>query len=293
MWKIKVNGERVFKSFNTLILAVISIICLYPILYCLFASFSESSLLMANEGVLLSPIGFQLNAYEKVFQNPMIFIGYKNTIIILMAGVAVNMALTILGAYFLASKGIMFKNVILILCMFTMYFSGGLIPTYLTVKSLGLDNSLWALIFPTAINTTNMIIMRTGFAAIPDSMREAAKIDGANDFQVLVKIFLPLTKATIAVITLYYAVSHWNSWFQAAIYINDRTSYPLQLVLREILISNDTTSMMGGAETVDVQGIALSIKYATIIVSTLPILVIYPFIQKYFVAGVMIGSVKG
>lgn len=287
------KGEKVFKVFNIIFLAALSIICLYPMLYCLWASLSDTVRLMSHQGILFAPLGFNVNAYIKVFENPMVLTGFRNTLVILVLGVVVNMVLTSLGAYFLARKDIYFKNLVLTIFMITMFFSGGLIPTYLTVKSLHLDNTLWAVILPTAVSTYNMIIMRSGFASVPDSLCEAAKIDGANDLTILMKVYLPLSKATLAVICLYYAVAHWNSWFQAAIYLNDRSKYPIQLVLREILITNDMSSMTNDASAADVQGVGLTIQYATIIVSTLPILLVYPFIQRYFVTGVMIGSVKG
>ena len=289
----KTNGEKAFSVFNVIFLAVISIICLYPMLYVAFASLSSSQMLMRHTGLLLHPMGFNLNAYVKVFQNPMIVKGYANTLIILVLGVSVNMILTALGAFFLTRQNVYFKKHIMLLIIFTMYFSGGMIPTYLTVRSLGLYNTVWAVILPTAVSTYNLIIMRTGFASIPRGLDEAATIDGANQFVIFSRIYLPLSKAILAVIFLYYAVGSWNAWFNASIYLNDREKYPLQLVLREILISNDTGSRISDGSMSDFEGIGLSIKYAAIMVSTLPILVVYPFIQKYFVKGVMIGSLKG
>jgi putative aldouronate transport system permease protein len=289
----KTKGEKVFTVFNTLFLCAVSLACLYPMIYVALASVSDSNELMRYSGALYRPLGFNLNAYVKVFENPMIIIGYKNTLFVLVVGLVVSMVLSILGAYFLSRQNVYFKTPIMIMILVTMYFSGGIVPTYLTVRSLGLADSLWALILPSAISTYNMIILRTGFASIPRSLDEAATIDGANPFTILWKIYIPLSKATIAVIFLYYAVAKWNNWFAASIYLDTRTKYPLQLVLREILISNDTGSRLGDASMGDLEAIGLSIKYATIIVSTLPILVVYPFIQKYFVKGVMIGSVKG
>lgn len=289
----RTKGEKVFTVFNTAFLSFVSIACLYPILYVIFASLSSSKLLMKNNGLLLHPLGFNTNAYIKVFQNPMILIGYKNTIFVLVMGLAVSMVLSILGAYFLSKQGIYFKKHVMIMIIITMYFSGGLVPKYLTVRSLGLDNSLWALILPSAISTYNMIIMRTSFSSIPRELDEAATIDGANQLSILLRIYIPLAKATLAVIFLYYAVGKWNSWFQASIYLRDRTKFPLQLVLREILISNDTGTSIADGSMADTEAIGLSIKYATIVVSTLPILVLYPFVQKYFVKGVMVGSLKG
>ena len=186
----------------------------------------------------------------------------------------------------------MLKNFIMVLMLFTMYFSGGLIPSYITIKSLGLYNSLLALILPGAISTYNLIIMRTSFQGIPSGLEEAAYLDGAGHLSIIWNVILPLSKAIIAVMVLYYGVAHWNSWFGASIYLNDRNKYPLQLILREILLQNDVSNMAGGSGS-DEYSIAESIKYAVIIVATAPILCIYPFLQKYFVKGVMIGALKG
>lgn len=290
----RTKGECIFNIFNWVLLGIIGLVCLYPMIYVLFASLSDSNLLMAHEGLLLKPLGFSFSSYKKVIENPMILLGYKNTLFILVVGLIVNMTLTTLAAYFLSRKNVLFKNPIMALILFTMYFSGGLIPTYMIVRSLGLDDTLWSLILPGAVSTYNIIIMRTGFVAVPESLHEAATIDGANEASILVRIYLPLVKATMAVIVLYYAVGHWNSWFNAAIYLNTRDKFPLQLVLREILISNDVSSMNNAAGSAsDSESVAMSIRYATIMVATLPILVVYPFLQKYFVGGVMIGSVKG
>ena len=204
------------------------------------------------------------------------------------------MFLTCLAAYVLSRKNVLFNGVITFIIMFTMFFSGGMIPTYLLVNNLGLTNTYWALILPTAISTYNMIIMRTGFAAIPESLEESAKIDGASHFTILFKIVIPLAKPTMAVIVLYYAVACWNSWFNAMIYLQKRRDLqPLQLILRGILIENDTSNMQDGNVGQDTESIAESIKYAVIVVATLPILAIYPFLQKYFIKGIMIGAVKG
>ena len=187
----------------------------------------------------------------------------------------------------------MFKKPITIFIILTMFLNGGMIPFFLTVKAYGLYNSFWAQIIPTAINTFNLLIMRTGFENVPESLEESAKIDGARPLTVLFRIILPLSKATIAVIILYYAVGYWNSWFNAMIFLKDRAKFPLQLILREILIQNDTNSMMTGADLSDKDSVGEIIKYAVIVFSTMPIICLYPFLQKYFVAGVMIGAVKG
>lgn len=285
-------SRNLFLGIDVLIMIVLMVMCLYPILYVLFASLSDSGELMAYNGLLLKPIGLNLEAYKAVFKNPMIGKGYINTIIILVSGLFINLVMTTLAAYFLSRKNIMLKNFIMVIMLFTMYFSGGLIPSYITIKSLGLYNSLLALILPGAISTYNLIIMRTSFQGIPSGLEEAAYLDGAGHLSIIWNVILPLSKAIIAVMVLYYGVAHWNSWFGASIYLSDRNKYPLQLILREILLQNDVSNMAGSSGG-DEYSIAESIKYAVIIVATAPILCIYPFLQKYFVKGVMIGALKG
>lgn len=287
-------SRKAFNVFNIIFMLCMIVITLYPLLYVVFASLSDSNELMKHSGLLLKPVGFSWAAYKAVFKNPNILQGYKNTIIVLISSVTVSMFLTCLAAYVLSRKNVLFNGVITFIIMFTMFFSGGMIPTYLLVNNLGLTNTYWALILPTAISTYNMIIMRTGFAAIPESLEESAKIDGANHFTILFKIVIPLAKPTMAVIVLYYAVACWNSWFNAMIYLQKRRDLqPLQLILRGILIENDTSNMQDGNVGQDTESIAESIKYAVIVVATLPILAIYPFLQKYFIKGIMIGAVKG
>lgn len=289
-------SRNIFLIIATIILLLLVVICVYPLLYVLFASLSDSGKLMAHEGLLLKPLGFNVAAYEAVLKNPNILNGYKNTIFILVIGVLINLVMTSIAAYVVSRKGVMWKNLILWIMLFTMYFSGGLVPSYLLIQNLGLYDSIWSLILPGAISTYNMIILRTAFASIPESLEEAAFLDGATHLQILWHVILPLTKATMAVMVLYYGVAHWNAWFNASIYLQDKSKYPLQLVLKEILISNDTASMagdMGATGNIDSESIAESIKYAVIIVATVPILCIYPLLQKHFVKGVMIGAVKG
>ncbi len=286
-------GEKIFNVFNTLFMVLIIVVCLYPIIYVILASLSESDQLMAHRGLLFKPLGLSLHSYKAILENPMVPIGFKNTMFILIVGVAINMLLTLIGGYFLSRQNVKWKAPIMIMVVITMYFNGGLVPTYLTVKGLGLENSLWSLILPTAVGTFNLIIMRTGFQSIPNELEEAARIDGAGHITILFRIFTPLIKPTLAVILLYYAVGHWNSWFNASIYLTDRTLYPIQLVLREILISNDTTSMTTGVASGETEAIAATIKYALIVVTTLPVLCIYPFLQRFFEKGLTVGSVKG
>lgn len=275
---------------NTLIMLAVALICLYPMLYILFASFSDPAKVMANEGFLLHPLGFNATAYKYIFSNNVILNGYKNTLFILVVGTSINILLTILGAYVLSSKNVYWSPVIMLMIIFTMYFQGGLIPTYLNIKRLGLYDTLWSVILPVAVNTFNLIIMRTAFASIPDSLLESADLDGAGELTKIFRIALPLVSSTLAVMVLYYGVAHWNSWFTASIYIRDKEMQPLQVILREILILNETSAMQGGDT-----GLYLgeNIKYATIVVVMTPILIIYPMLQKYFTKGVMIGAVKG
>ena len=264
----------------------IMLVCLYPVLYVLFASFSDAALLMNENGFLLRPAGFSLDAYKSIFSNNVILNGYKNTLYILIVGTTINIAMTTAAAYVLASKDVYWKLFIII----TMYFQGGLIPTYLTIKNIGLYDSIWSLIFPVAINTFNLIIMRTYFMTIPDSLLESAELDGAGDLKKLWYIVVPLSGPIIAVMVLYYGVAHWNSWFQATMYIKAKDKQPLQVILREILILNETSAMSGGDSGLN---LSETIKYATIVVVMAPILAIYPMLQKYFISGVMVGAVKG
>lgn len=279
--------------FIYLLLFVLVVVTLYPLLYVAFASFSDAGRLVAHRGFLLAPLGFSWEAYVDVFKNPGILTGYRNTLFILVFGVAVNLIVTALGAYVLSRKNVMWNNFFMIAIVLTMFFSGGLIPLYLIVKGVGLINSLWSTIIPFAVNTFNLIIMRTAFQAIPESLEESAKIDGANHFTILMRIIVPLSMPVIAVMVLYYAVEKWNGWFYASIFIKEHKLYPLQLILREILISNSTESMATDASTADRFQVGETIKYATIMVATVPILCVYPFVQKYFVKGVMVGALKG
>ncbi|MGC5772698.1 carbohydrate ABC transporter permease [Paenibacillus pabuli] len=286
-------GEHLFRVCNTLFLSALMIVTMYPILYVAFASFSEPALMMAHKGFLWKPLGFSLETYGAVFSNPMILLGYRNTLFIVIVGVALNLLLTSFAAYALSRKTLQYRKQITLFIVFTMFFSGGLIPFYLLVRGLGITDTLWALILPTAISAFNLIIMRTSFEAVPDALEESAKIDGANDFGILFRIFLPLCKPVLAVVGLYYGVSHWNSWFNAMIFLQDRSLYPLQLILREILIIGEANSMAEGASQDEIIILGETLKYATIMVATLPIFLVYPFLQKYFVKGALIGAIKG
>lgn len=286
----KSKGERAFQVFNYAFLTLIMLVCLYPVWYVAVASFSNSNALTQHSGLLFRPIGFSVDAYKKVFQNPMIGKGYLNTLFILIIGVFLDLVMTSLGAYFLSRKRVMFKKPIMLFIVFTMFFSGGMIPFYINLKELHLTNTLWGLIIPFMITTSNLIILRTSFESIPESLIEAAQIDGAGHIRILTTIVLPLSKAMLAVMVLYYGVSIWNSWFWASAILRNREMYPLQIILREILLSNDTSSMTAGASATDTEAIGMTIKYATIMVATVPILCVYPFLQKDFTKGTMVGA---
>lgn len=284
--------EKCFNIINIIFLGLLALIFIYPMVYVIFASLSDPAELVKHTGILWAPKGFSLNGYKMVLQTPSLGTGYLNTLLYVIAGTAVNILLSSLGAYVLSRKQLYIRKVLTMAIVFTMYFSGGLIPFYLTVKNLGLYNNRFALILPVAINTWNLIVMRTAFSQVPDSLEEAAKIDGANDFTILFRIFLPVVKSTMAVMVLFYAVQHWNSWFNAMIFLQERAKYPLQLFLREILLSGSMMDVATTGEDYTNTLTIMLIKYCTIVVSTLPILCIYPFLQKYFAKGVMIGSVK-
>lgn len=288
-------GSRIFDVVNVVGLTLIMVVTLYPVIYVVLASVSDSNRLLAYTGLLVKPLGFNTAAYAAVIKNPNILSGYMVTIFVVVVGTTLNILVTSVSAFVLTRKRFPFRIPFTLMAVFTMYFSGGMIPRYLFINdTLGLGNTVWALILPGMISTYNMIIMKNNFESIPDSLEESARMDGANDIVILFKIVLPLSKAILAVMVLMYGVSHWNAWFDAMLFIRKRDLYPLQIILREILIANSTDSMMAGSGmSSDVEAIGESIKYATIVVATAPILCIYPFIQKYFTKGVMLGAVKG
>ncbi len=288
-------GDILFDILNTVFLVLLTLITLYPFVHVIAGSISGPGALIGHKGALLWPKGTPtLAAFGLVFRNPNILTGYKNTLIVLVLGTAVNIIMTSLGAYVTSRKQFAARRVMMFMIIFTMYFGGGMIPRYLFLKNyLGMGDHLGSLILPGAVSAYNMIIMRTAFASIPESLEESARMDGANDFVILFRIIIPLSAATVAVMILFYGVSHWNAWFDAMIFLRTRANYPLQLILREILVDDSTESMTMGMSNDDVELLTDNLKYATIIIATLPILCVYPFIQKHFVKGVMIGAVKG
>ena len=282
--------DYIIDTIVTVVVGFVALVCLYPMVHVFFASLSDSVEISFHSGALLWPKGFSLASYQAILKRKDIWIGYENTLFYVCVGTAINMVLTIVGAYALSRKDFALKRPLSLFIVFSMYFSAGLIPNFLLMKELHLLNTRWALILPGAIGTYNLMVMRTAFRQIPESLEEAALLDGANDFQVLVRVLLPLAKATIAVIFLFYVVGHWNAWFGAMAYLPmARELYPLQMTLREIIISNSESISSG--TTMDYLG--ESVRYSAIIVATLPVLCLYPFVQRYFVKGVMLGSVKG
>lgn len=284
------RGEKAFAVFNYIILTALVVVTLYPFLYVVFGSLSEPSKLLLEEGLLLKPAGFTLDAYKVVFRNPKVFSGYANTIFYVVVGTSMNILATVVAGYVLSRRQLMLKRPITLMFIFTMYFSGGMIPNYLLMMDLNLINNRFAVLLPGLVSTYNLMIMINSLYSVPASLEESARIDGASHWQIVWKIILPLAKPTIMVIMMYYAVAHWNSWYNAMLYLQDSNKMPLQLYLRRILIQNRMAEMAG--EAAAQEDVGMTIQYATIMVSVLPILIIYPVIQKHFIKGVMIGAVK-
>ncbi|GBF75286.1 hypothetical protein PA598K_03680 [Paenibacillus sp. 598K] len=288
--------DRTFTIVNYVLVTLLFLSVLYPLLYVVSASFSDSSAVISGE-VWLWPVRPTLEGYIAVFQYSQVWTGIKNSFIYTVLGTLVNIVLTIAAAYPLSRKDFFGRNLFMVLFIFTTMFTGGLIPTYLVVKDLGMLNTVWSMIIPSAITVWNVIIARTYFQmTIPDEMLEAAQIDGCSDFKFVWQIVIRLSGPIIAVITLYYAAANWNQYFNAMIYLKDQSLYPLQLVLKDILISNDMDNTMFGGDPQDAarrEAMRVLLKYSLIVVASVPLLILYPFVQKYFVKGVMIGSLKG
>ena len=288
--------DRIFVFICVVILAAFFLITFYPIIYVISASFSSGKAVGSGKVVLL-PVELSLEGYRSVFRNPNILTSYGNTILYTFSGSMLNICMALIAAYPLARKELPGKNAIMFFFTFTMYFGGGLIPTYMLIRELGMIDKIWALIIPSAVPVYNMILARTFIqSSIPGELLDAAKIDGCNDAKFFLKIVLPLSKAIIAVLAIYSMVAHWNSYFNAMLYINTPSKMPLQIILKQILISNVVTSemLMMDPELYEAKvELANVLKFSLIVVSTAPIMVIYPFLQKYFVQGIMIGSLKG
>jgi putative aldouronate transport system permease protein len=294
--KGKTTSDMIFDILIFVFSVFVFLIVAYPLYFVVIASVSDSTLVSTGQ-VTLYPKGFSLFGYTEIFKDTRIWVGYKNTIIYTALGTALNLLLTLPAAYVLSRQEFKARRILMFVFVVTMFFNGGLIPTYLLMKELNLTNNMWVFIIPFSVNVFNLIIVRTFFeSSIPKELFEAAQMDGCSHFQFFGKVVLPLSKAVISVVGLYYLVGHWNDFFTGLIYIRDYSLQPLQIVLRDILLSNQVFAEgagSGGAAGGYAQRYADQIKYGVIIVSTLPILIVYPFIQKYFEKGVMIGSVKG
>lgn len=289
------KSDAIFQGAVYAITFIVCIIALYPLIYAVSASFSNPARILGGD-VVLWPVEFTTNAYRRVFASSDIMTGYRNTIIYTVIGTTVNMIATIMAAYPLSLPNLKGRNVITFFITFTMFFSAGMIPTYLNIKSLGLLNNPMVLILPGAINVSNMLIMRNYFInSIPSALREAADIDGASPFTTMTRIVLPLSKSILIVIVLYYMVGHWNSYFNAMMYLRDRDMQPLQVFLREILVLTQMGDLeeQAGIDDQSVYMLYAALKYAIIVVSAVPLLIIYPMVQKFFERGIMMGSLKG
>ncbi|WP_237109771.1 carbohydrate ABC transporter permease [Nonomuraea sp. MG754425] len=285
------RGYRVFQWFNGLILTGVVVVTLYPFVNILARSFSSQSAISAGE-VNLIPKGFNLTTYKIVASDPMFWTNYRNTVVYTVVATFIAIVLTTSYAYVLSKKHLKGRKVLIGVAVFTMFFSGGLIPNYVLITSLGMKNSIWAIVLPNAISVFNLLVMKAFFESLPQDLEEAAAIDGLNTYGILWKIVLPLSKAVIATMILFYAVSFWNSWFAAFLYMNDSGLFPVTVYLRN-LIAGATGADSYGAAAAEVTQAAANIQAVTIVLTVLPILAVYPFVQRYFVSGVMLGAVKG
>lgn len=288
--------DKAFYTFNNIIIFIFFLIILYPLIYVVSASFSDATKVVSGQ-VWLWPVGFNIDGYVEVFKHKLILSGYMNSIIYMVSGTIINVVITVMAAYPLSRSDFKMKNVGMFLITFTMLFSGGMIPDYLLVKNLGLYNTRWAMILPTAMAAWNVILTRTYFQnSIPNELLEAAQVDGCSDVKFIIRIALPLSMPIISVIALFYAIAHWNSYFTAMLYLSKSELYPLQIVLRDILVLNSFNIEFSGIDVDEMERktrLAELLKYSLIIVASLPVMVIYPFVQKYFVQGIMVGSIKG
>ncbi|MFD1433022.1 carbohydrate ABC transporter permease [Lacticaseibacillus yichunensis] len=290
------RGDRVFDIVNIVIITIFTLIILYPIIFVIMASLSDPNKIF-DTPLLLWPRGFTLKGYTEVLKNGDILTGFGNAVLYTFAGTMVNLIVTTLGAYPLSRKDFVGKGPITIFFTITMFFSGGLIPTYLVNQQLGILNTIWVMILPGALSVYNMILMRTYFQAnIPNELLESAYVDGANDLQLLWRVVLPLSTPIIAVMAMFYGVGRWNDYYTAMIYLTDRSKFPLQLILREILVQGsfgDTSTALSQGADAQMMMLKLTMKYSVVIISTLPVMLFYPVVQKYFEKGIMVGAIKG
>ncbi len=286
-------GDRIFYALNYIFLGFMALVILYPLYFIIIAAISDPDAVLAGE-VFLYPVGITFSGFVKILERTDVWQGYWNTIVYTVITVVLSLIVTIPAGWALSRKTLAGKKFFMIYFIIPMFFGGGLIPFYNVMSSLGLVNTMWAVILPAILSVWNLFMTRTFFeSSIPDTLVEAAKIDGAGEFRVFTTIVLPLAKAIMAVMALYYAVGQWNSYFNAMIFLQDETMYPLQLVLKEILIASESTTGGSGETILEQYRLANQIKYVSVIVSSAPVIMLYPFVQKYFAQGVMIGSLKG
>lgn len=282
---------KIFKVFNVFILLVVVFCTLYPFLNVVAQSFSSEAYISAGE-VNLIPKGFNIETYKTVIEDRMFWINYKNTVVYTVVGTAISMFFTTIFAYALSKRRLVGRRFLTLFAVFTMFFNGGLIPNYLLINNLGFHNTIWAIVIPGAISIYNMLIMKSFFENMPDELEEAAAIDGMNTYGILLKIILPLSKAVIATMVLFYAVGHWNSWFPAFLYLDQKDLFPVTIYLRNMIAGATGGAATGATSADNLIQISANIKSVTMVLTILPILTVYPFVQKYFVSGVMLGSVK-
>jgi putative aldouronate transport system permease protein len=285
------RGYRVFRVVNVVVLIGVVIVTLYPFINIIARSFSSEAYIQSGQ-VNLVPRGFNLTTYRIVLSDPMFWTNYRNTVVYTVVGTVISMFLTTCYAYVLSKKRLRGRSVLIWIAIFTLFFNGGLIPSYIVVTSLGLTDTMWAIVLPNAISVFNLLVMKSFFENLPDELEEAAAVDGLDTYRILLRIVLPLSKAVLATMTLFYAVSLWNSWFTAFLYLNHADLYPVTMYLRN-LIASATGASTAGAGAGDLQQAAANIQSVTIVLTVLPIVLVYPFIQRYFVSGITLGSVKG
>ncbi len=284
------RGEGIFQVVNVVILLGVVAVTLYPFLNIIAQSFSGESFIRAGE-VNLWPRGFNTTTYQLVLSDSMFWTNYKNTVVYTVVATAIAMVLTTCYAYVLSKKKVRGRNVLIGIAVFTMFFNGGLIPNYVLISSLGMTNSLWAIVLPNAISVFNLLVMKSFFENLPEELEEAAQIDGLSTFGILFRIVLPLSKAVMATMVLFYAVAFWNSWFQAFLYMDRADLFPVTVYLRNLIAGATTAASSGGGN--DLAQVASNIQSVTMVLTVLPILCLYPFVQRHFVSGIMLGSVKG
>ena len=294
MWRKKSKTDKIFDLILILISLCIMIVIAYPLYFVIIASFSQPEAVLGGK-LRFCPIGFNLDSYKMVLSEPKVWIGYRNTLLYTVLGTAINLVHTTLAAYPLSRKDMPARTFFTFVISFTMLFGGGMIPVYMVVKNLKLTDTIWSMMIPNAIATYNLLVMKNYFqTSIPDELQEAAAIDGCNHVQTLLKVVLPLSTPILAVILLFYAVGHWNAFFNAVLYLRKQELFPLQIILRDILLQNSLEAVGG-----DLTGMyekvmrGETMKYALIIVASAPVIILYPFIQKYFVKGIMVGAIKG